>query len=237
MIGCLRILALAFLVTVCGIAVPPRTKAATPKAPPSCPSQGAGGFQEVFHFDAGIPDKPVIHRERDTAGIQALSGWKRSRAWQNPGLTKGSHELKTDFRLSGQQKPGTRGACVWVEDLTVSFRYTELSVFVSRDYAEGTCEARQILAHEMDHVAAHRRAYLKYKALLEKRLRNLGLPTPKNPRRYASMDQAQKIIGEKLRKATTGLYDAFKRELVASNAALDTPQNYRAIQKRCKGWK
>jgi hypothetical protein len=214
-----------------------RAEAATPKTAISCPAQGAGGFPSVFHFAASIPDKPVVHRELGTAGIQALSGWKSSRAWQNPGLTKGSHELKTDFRLSGQQRTGTRGACVWVEDLTVIFRYTELEVFVSRDYADGSCEARQILAHEMDHVAVHRRAFLKYKASLERRLSNMGLPTPRSPGRYASMNEAQRIIGDKLQKATTGLYDAFKRELIVGNAALDTPQNYKAIQKRCRGWK
>jgi len=200
-----------------------------------CPAGGSRGFLQVFHYVTGIPKEPVVHRDLDTPHIQALSGWRNAGYWQNPGLTRGGHELKTDFRMSGSQGPG--GTCAWVEDLTITFDYDELEVYVSSDYADGTCEERQILAHEMDHVAVHRRAYQKHQAALKKRLLSLGLPSPSHPKRYRNMAEAQRLVSAALKRVTESEYAAFKREITVENARLDTPQNYRAVQRRCSHWK
>jgi hypothetical protein len=157
--------------------------------------------------------------------------------WQNPGLTVGGHELKTDFRMSGAQRSGSSGICAWVENLTITFDYDELEVYVSSDYADGTCEAKQILLHEMDHVNVHRRTYARHKAALERRIRAVGLPSPAFPGWYRNMTEAQRTVSALLRRVTESEYESFKRDLTAGNGKLDTPQNYRAVQSRCSHWK
>jgi hypothetical protein len=217
---------------------PPSSFSATARrAAAPCPAGGPEGFDRVFHYVTGFPKDPLLHRDLDTVRIQSLSGWRQLGYWQNPGLTRGGHEIKTDFRMSGMQRSSSPGTCAWVENLTITFDYTELDVYVSSDYADGSCEARQILLHEMEHVAVHRRAYARHQAVLLRRIRALGLPTPAHPKRYRNLSEAQRGVGSLLKRVTESEYEAFKRELAAGNAKLDTIQNYRAIQKRCNHWK
>jgi hypothetical protein len=178
-----------------------------------------------------------MHRELDTKGIMRLSGFSPGRSWQNPGLTLGAHELQTSFRITGETRSGVPGVCVWLQALDVDFRYTDIDVYVSSDYADGSCEAKEILDHEMDHVEVHRRLYGKYRAELEIRLKAVGFPTESNPKRYPTMKAAKDDVGRLLRSMTDSLYARFKRELKAENAKLDTPANYKAIQSRCMGWR
>lgn len=196
----------------------------------------APGLAGLLKYQTGIPN-PTIHRELSIAQIERLSGFKASAAWQNPGLTVGEHELRTDFQLGGIQSPGNGRVRVYLESLQVTFRYTALDVYVADDYAEGSCEARQILLHEMQHVAVHRRVYARYQAELKRRILGLGLPTKARMASYPSLHAAQEDLSRRLRALTRGLYDQFKRDLSRGNDRLDTKANYRAIQKRCKDWK
>lgn len=196
----------------------------------------SAGVGNILHYQTQMPE-PRIHRELHTSQIESLSGFNRNGKWQNPGLTIGSHELKTNFQLGGTQFPGKSKVKVWLDSLEVSFRYTDLDVYVANDYEEGTCEAIQILKHEMQHVAVHRRLYAKYSAELKREILAMGIPTHSRPASYVSLSAAKNDLSSRLRAVTEGLYARFKRELSEQNNRLDTVANYRAVQGRCHHWK
>jgi hypothetical protein len=181
--------------------------------------------------------EPTIHYELAIAQIESMSGFNRSSTWQNPGLTIGSHELKTDFQIAGTQRTGQKSVRVWLDSLDVIFQYSALDVYVANDYAKGSCESTQILLHEMEHVKVHQRLYAKYSAELRKVLTTMKLPTRQAPVAYASLSVAQRDLSARLKAATQGVYARFKKDLSDENNRLDTTANYRSIQKRCKDWK
>jgi len=187
-------------------------------------------------YRTGMPEV-VVHRELPIARIENLSGFRRSRLWQNPGLTIGKHELKTDFEVAGEQRSDRPGVKVYLESLEVTFQYTRLDVYVANDYAMGSCEEREITRHEMDHVATHRRVYERYKPLVKNAVLALDLPTKSRPKTYPSLSAAQRDISKRLRAATSRVFERFKTDLSTANNKLDTPAKYKAIQNRCKGWK
>jgi len=202
----------------------------------SCQAQGTQTFDQVFRYVQGFPE-PKMHQDLGTAGIERLSGFAPSRFWQNPGLTIGSHELQTSYLITGVTRPGHGGVCVWLQSLDLAFRYTDLDVYVSNDYDPGSCEGKVIRAHEMLHVAVHRRLYGKYKVQLGRAIRNLQLPSASHPRHYASLAAAKAAIGKSIKAASEGVYNRFKRELTVENGKLDTPENYRKTQAQCGHWK
>jgi hypothetical protein len=202
---------------------------------PRAMSRPLSGIDKILVYKTGIPEVK-IHRELSTASIQQLSGFHRSRTWQNPGLTVGGHELQTDFRLAGLQVSGGKNVKAWVESMNVTFRYTDLDVYVSSDYLDDSCEAKEIHRHEMDHLAVHRRVYAKYRLALKKALLATRFPTKERPAIYKNLSAARNDMAKRLRAATEGTYAKFKRELSSANDRLDTPANYKAIQRRCKGW-
>jgi hypothetical protein len=196
-------------------------------------SNALGG---ILRYLTGMP-RPVIHRELPTSRIESLAGFKPSRFWQNPGLTIGSHELKTSFMIGGSQHPGSSGVNAWLQSLEVVFDYTDLNVYESNDYADGTCEATQIHLHEMQHVAVHRRLYAKYSNILKREIQASGFPLKSAPGRYHDMSQAKADIAQRVKVCTEGVYARFRQELSVENDKLDTRANYKATQSRCKNWK
>ncbi len=206
----------------------------SPQAAPR--KRGVSPLAGLLVYRTGMPEV-AVHRELPIARIENLSGFQRSRLWQNPGLTIGKHELKTDFEVAGEQRSDRPGVTVYLESLEVVFQYTRLDVFVANDYAMGSCEEREITRHEMDHVAAHRRVYERYKPLVKNAVLALDLPTKSRPKTYPSLSAAQRDISKRLRAATSRVFERFKTDLSTANNKLDTPAKYKAIQNRCKGWK
>lgn len=190
----------------------------------------------ILHYQTKMLE-PTIHHELAIAQIESMSGFNRNGTWQNPGLTVGSHELKTDFQVAGTQRSDQKSVRVWLDSLVVVFQYSALDVYVANDYAEGSCESTQILLHEMEHVKVHQRLYAKYSAELKKVLTTLKLPTQQEPALYSSLSVAQKDLSARLKAATQGVYARFKKDLSDENNHLDTTANYRAIQSRCHDWK
>lgn len=180
---------------------------------------------------------PKVRHDMTTAQIERLRTNKEPKGWHNPGLTVSEHVLNTRYELAMEQaRPGAPYR-VRVDHLTVEFTYTVLEVYVASEYGAGTCEYREILKHEMEHVAIHAATYRKYRRLLKTRLETAGvLPTKQKPIVAKSAAQAQARVDKIVQGITRPISDAFARELVLGHARIDTPANYKAIQGRCKGW-
>ncbi len=191
----------------------------------------------LVEITGSFPGPKILH-DRTTAQIEAIRTGKEPPGWHNPGLTVSEHVLNTRYELGLEQdKPGAPYRA-YITKLQVEFGYTRLDVYVASDYRKGTCEYNQILKHEMEHVGIHAATYREYKRRLREALAAPGrLPTRKNPLHVRDPAQAQVQVDRQVKGITTPLYDRFNAELVRAQARIDTPANYKAVQKRCKNWK
>lgn len=206
------------------------------KPPAGCPGDRGFDRASIVSFAASFPE-PVLRRDLDTRGIQALSPTPHAQA-RVPGLTVGEYGFKKDYRISSSGRGLSGGRCVWLDSLKVDFSYAKLDVYVSRDYPDGSCEQVFANQHEMEHVETNRRVHARYAALLEQALRSApGLPTRANPAAVDSQEAGRKLIDQAVSEATEPLYRAFEEELQVEQAKLDTPELYRGMQGLCKGWK
>ena len=221
---------------VCAVAGAPDVFATVQHVKKRAAHSKSSALSGVLHYQTKML-KPTVHHELAIAQIESMSGFNRNGTWQNPGLTVGAHELKTDFQIAGTQRTDQKSVRVWLDSLDVVFQYSALDVYVANDYAEGSCESAQILLHEMEHVKVHQRLYAKYSAELRKVLTTMKLPTRRAPVSYASLSVAQRDLSARLKASTQGVYARFKKDLSDENNRLDTVANYRSIQKRCNGWK
>ena len=78
------------------------------------------------------------------------------------GITVGaaSARYQTGIRYSKRQHGGY---CVWLSEANVTVGFDNLTVYIDRKYAKGSCEYDAILDHEMTHVKINRgtvKAYL-----------------------------------------------------------------------------
>lgn len=182
--------------------------------------------------------RPTYYHGYSTAQIEAMSRIRvPSRASHEPGLTRFEHELSHQYEVEGEGEGPGRPLRVWARSLRVDFSITRMDVYVSSQYARGTCPYNAILAHENTHVAINDRAFRKYKALLERALkRDRTLPTKAHPLRVSSLKEGKAVIERRLSRIVEPLYERFKREDIRENAKIDTPASYRRTQAKCGDW-
>jgi hypothetical protein len=92
--------------------------------------------------DLGIPATPPPDRSRTTAQISAMAG-------DGSGRTAGLTRYRGDVRCT--RTVGWRGDRSWVTGIDVSFGAPSIRIFLTREYAEGSCEARDLERHEQRH--------------------------------------------------------------------------------------
>lgn len=203
----------------------------------SCQGDPRFDRQSVIHL-TGDALLPTYFHNLSTAQIESMRHIHYHSGLQhNPGLTLAEHELKTNYQISGLTHGRGAGVCVWVESLQVFFGFGKMDVYLSSQYAEGTCQYGVILGHENQHVAINTRVYRKYRALMERALlRDRRIPTKGNPLSVQSMAQGKAMIARLINGLTNPLYERFKREVVSENAKIDTIANYKRTQALCKEW-
>ncbi len=191
----------------------------------------------LIHFTSSIAPVRYIH-DHNTAQIGALRHQRfHFKGMHTPGLTLADEELKSDFRMETQHRPGSRVYQVWATQINVDFSYTRMDVYISSQYGEGSCPYRVVRDHENQHVAINTATLEKYKGLMEGALLTYpNFPTHDHPWKVTSRSKA----GPELKKMILGVinpyYHQFAQEVIRSNAQIDTMENYRKTQALCQDW-
>lgn len=182
-----------------------------------------GQPQYIYDFDmAGI--RKVIS---DTQGYVAGP-------WHLPlGLTLAGLGVGFETRFS-VYKTQRGGYCVALVEAKVTVGYSDLRVYISSDYAEGSCEFDAILAHEQEHVQANRGVLDDYEA---KSRSLLGLMRRGKKvifvHRKAAARSAYLLY---LRRQFTPLLAEMNAALARKNSAIDTREKYRMVMALCDNW-
>ncbi len=194
-----------------------------------CPRSPRAPYEVNVRIE--IPPVPVNH-EFGIAELGALS-FHRPRA-RVLGLAKGSLQIKTSARFSAA--PSGDGFCFWVTAVDVTLSYLTMEVYVAKEYGPRTCPYRVILEHEKEHVRAARRNLRRYAPRVRSALTSLLIPTGREPVAVASPEDAEREVQALSRELLEPVYEKMIESLHRSQAALDTPEQYRRVRRRCRRW-
>lgn len=147
------------------------------------------------------------------------------------GLTRGTATVRFETRIASYVDPTGQWECA-SPHITVSYGFSPMTVYVAREFPEGSCAYREIYQHEMRHVRAYQ-THLKH---IEQRLADtlnerFASASPwRGPRGQASARLQQEL------EARWAPY--VKREINkvdAAQALIDTPEEYARVAESCGG--
>ena len=204
---------------------------------PACPGDPHFNPKSIIHFSGGTL-RPTYFHQYSTAQIEAMrhSG-SFPAGMHNPGLTMAEHEFQTSYKIGGTSRSGQAGICIRVESIQVRFACRRMDVYLSSKYPKGSCVYQVVLAHENQHVAINTRVFKKYSALMKKALlSDRTIPTKANPMAVNSVEEGKAFISTHIDALVKNVYEKFTQEAIAENAKIDTMENYRRTQAKCKEW-
>lgn len=147
------------------------------------------------------------------------------------GVTRGVAMARYDLNLTLRRSLDGRWEC-GSPNLTISYGYTPLTVYVASEFPRGTCAYDQIYAHEMAHVSIYQR----HAEGLESELRT------ELQRRFAdqgiwrgSAGQVQRLLQQELDARWLPYIKRRLQAVEAEQATIDTPEEYARVAAACEG--
>mgnify|MGYP001011977997 CR=1 FL=1 len=198
-----------------------------------CPPPGLGRSPPPVEFTLSIPD-PVERHTLDRKEITGLAGNDAQVGIHNPGLTRS----RTEFRVRPRFQLASfddKQVCVILQKVDASWKMTELTVYLAREYPEGSCQYRETRAHEDEHVRINQYTMRRFAPVLEARLRKTAAALAARWDKKGGRDVMEAMTQE-LKAAGAAVLSEFQAELRKGHAAIDTPESYRAVARKCDRW-
>jgi len=195
-----------------------------------------GGFGAPVRYDFAFPT-PTMRHDVPTAEIGRISSQTLEANTKIPGLTDTKFHLETTYHFRSSRRWFKGGYEMWLNDLTVHFGFTEMVVYVSSEYSEGSCQYQAVLAHEKEHVEAHRKTWMDHQPLLQESLRKaVDIPTSRSRGVYATEAEGRDKIEKAISAATDPLFEAFRKADNDAQTAIDSRSEYEGVKEKCGSW-
>lgn len=178
--------------------------------------------------------EPVVHNSRTRAEITRLAGNEALLDVRNAGVTRSRTEVRIEPRYRLASYPDGR-VCVMLEALRATWQVVDLTVDVASEYAPGSCQYREVRAHEDEHVRITGYTLRQFGPILKARLERAAAASVPRWDRAGSRDAVERMT-RSLSAAGSEVLAEFQADLKRRNAAIDTPESYREVSKRCKTW-
>lgn len=196
----------------------------------ACPANPPAEIRVVSNMPS-----PSYHHDltRPQIGARAGSGHMTSDR-RHLGLTSFAHSYSIIPSVKFRRMPGGE-ICAWLAAVELTFKMTEFRVDVAAEYRQGSCAYAEILRHENQHVAILQRAF----AAADRGMRAALADAVRRERSFqvhSTQDQALNMVSQRMAAAVKPVFDQHMSEARRANAAMDTQENYRAEQRRCKDW-
>lgn len=150
------------------------------------------------------------------------------------GLASTGLSLKPDIEY--RARPYGNAYCFWVDKIHMMLSYPRPDMYVASEYRPGSCPFREVLNHEKDHVRTSRRVLRTYATRIRSALNSPSIPSGIQPVIVDSPAQAKAEVKALMKRLVGPVYNAMIKELRREQSILDSPQNYRAINRLCKNW-
>ncbi|UPT75637.1 MAG: hypothetical protein M0D55_08180 [Elusimicrobiota bacterium] len=227
----MRRFAAALLLAACAAPGPD----AGPRSPrePAAPPTGRGRLHK-FRVEA-TQAATEIRRDRTLKEIARMPGAAGS-GLKTQGLTTIKHSLATHTRFSTAR--GDSAVYAWFDDVILELAVSSVVIHMPREYAPGSCEYEIVLAHERGHGRVAREQAVKAAAELEDALGAAeGLPTRFDPVIAPDFEAAARVLKAAIGKVIDPVYDRYERNEAEAQKALDRPDPYDAVYRKCTGWR
>ena len=190
-------------------------------------------IQYLFHFT-----DPVYNHSLNTPQIENLShDTGKGEHYHVYGLTQADYGTDTRYEVNWSKHWFKDEYDLWVENLRVDFSYNALNVFVTNVYPEESCEYRETLAHENQHVEIHKKVYFQFQKTLQETLAGeTTIPLSSRPILVASVEEGKKKVGTVISGLIQPVFDQFKETLADEQAKIDTPESYERLKQSCSKW-
>ena len=210
---------------------------ALPTGGPACPHDEFLDRQVPFNVVvSSVPT--LVRRDLDIEALSRIRNAERLGPGKLQGLTVVEHRLGYNTGVAVAKGFLRPRSCAWLESLTVDLTPGEVTIYVPREYAEGSCEDTEILRHERQHEDIHRRGLEESAEETRRALaRAKWLPARGTPLEVAGRAEAERRLDEMVLKVIQPEYDQFKERLEKEQAVIDLPENYQWVTRRCPGWK
>ena len=204
------------------------TASASPCSPPKSAAKTS------LHLELG---EPQYVYDLDTAGIREIVSDRQGYVagpWHLPlGLTVAELGMgfETGFFVRNIQGAGY---CVALAEAKVTVGYRDLRVYISSDYAEGTCEFDAIWAHEQEHLQINQGVLEAYKAKFKEVLRQV-----RRGKRVIFVHRksgARAAYIQHLQRRFKPIVAEMQAALAQNNGAIDTQESYRSVLAQCDNW-
>jgi hypothetical protein len=147
------------------------------------------------------------------------------------GLTR--YDLVTRLSIGYREESSPGAVRLIITDVRYEIGYKEFEVYVDRRYAEGTCQRREVLEHENEHVAhavnAFRTAFPAVKAAVE------GAAVA-GPVIELTMLAARKAGTSRIEAAANAAMAPAMAERERLDDLIDSQASYAALSARCGEW-
>lgn len=147
------------------------------------------------------------------------------------GLTRGNATVSFASQTPAITDPSGRWECASPQ-ITLSFGFSPMTVYVAREFPEGSCAFKEILDHEMRHVEAYR----KHIASIEKTL------TESLTARFATGTVWRGPVGQtaaRLRQELDARWAPYVQRQIKrvdeAQAKIDTAEEYQRVANACDG--
>ncbi|MGE5516687.1 MAG: hypothetical protein ACM31D_12785 [Bacteroidota bacterium] len=196
----------------------------------ACPANPPAEIRVI----SSVP-QPSYHHDltRPQIGARAGSGHMTSDR-RHLGLTSISHNYTVSPTVAFRRMPDG-GICAWLKSVELALKVTQFRVDVAAEYRQGSCAYDEILRHENQHVAIDQRAYVAADRDMRTALAD-AVRREQSFQVHSTQDQAVKMVLNRLEAAVRPAFELHMGEARRANAAMDTQENYRAEQRRCKDW-
>ncbi|MBI5247792.1 MAG: hypothetical protein HY923_11495 [Elusimicrobia bacterium] len=220
----MRAFAIALLFAACAPSI-------TELPSPSSPS----GRRSRFHrFRVTVSAAtPEIRHGLSLNEIAKLPG--AARGLKTQGLTIIKHSMATHTRFSTTK--GAASVYAWFDDVILEVSVSSTIIHIPKEYAPDSCEYEAVLAHERLHgKSARAQAALLAEKLEATLSTSEGLPTRFDPVFASNFDAAAEKLKAEIAKVVDPVYERYEKDEAETQAALDRPDPYDAVYKKCSGW-
>ncbi|HSV28630.1 MAG TPA: hypothetical protein VLL76_03700 [Candidatus Omnitrophota bacterium] len=153
---------------------------------------------------------------------------------QKSGLTRVQFRFEVVPSFQWVALPDGR-TCMALKEVQATWRMTDLVVDVAAEYRPGTCQYREVRAHEDQHVRFNRDTFLEHAPRMEARLKTVAhdmRPTITD----LDPERTMQAMAERLSHAAGEVQASFEAAIAARHATIDTAESYKAVSRRCDKW-
>lgn len=142
----------------------------------------------------------------------------------------GGVEVSYDLRGQGDQ------VCVWITRVVVRLGYEDRTIYVAKEFEDGTCEYKAILSHEAKHAVTDDNVLAEYNGRFRKYVTEAVLANPMaGPARRHYLDDLKQELAESVQKAFRRTFDDFQAARDRAQKTVDTPEEYGRVKRICPG--